>query len=134
MAIEFRRGTEAERLQLSGGSGPYDKPADGEPLWVSNTEKLYIGNGTGGTTGGILIGPITDFSELTSTGHTHGASNITGGTFAGGVSGLTISAGTFYSGNNNLLNVLSQTGHTHNYTAPYTNVVFDRITATTLIM
>jgi len=92
MSFQFRRGLEENRLMLSGGAGPYDKPVDGEPLWVTNTEKLYVGNGTGGTTGGILIGPITTlpYSALTST------------------------------------------GHTHDYVAPYTNVVFDNITATSI--
>lgn len=69
MAIKFRKGLESERIQLSGGT--YNKPDHAEPLWVTDTQKFYIGNGTGGTSGGILIGPISDFSELSNTAHTH---------------------------------------------------------------
>lgn len=100
MAFKFRRGLEVDRLQLSGGT--YDIPPDGEPLWVTNTDKLYVGNGV--THGGVLIGPITDFSELSNTAHTHAYSAIT------------------------------DTAHTHSqYVSQYSSPIFDRITATSIV-
>lgn len=45
--IKIKRGDEADR------SG--ETPAAGEPIWVEDTKKLYIGDGT--TAGGNLIGP-----------------------------------------------------------------------------
>jgi hypothetical protein len=54
MAFKFRRGTSAERLQLSGGT--YGIPPVGEPLWNTDTEVLYMGDGV--TPGG---NPIRSF-------------------------------------------------------------------------
>jgi len=45
MPIQFRRGTDAQRTAVT--------PAAGEPIWVTDTEKLYVGNGS--TAGGIEI-------------------------------------------------------------------------------
>lgn len=47
LTLQFRRGTDAQRLAMT--------PAIGEPLWTTDTKKLYVGDGT--TVGGILIGP-----------------------------------------------------------------------------
>lgn len=51
MAFKTRQGTEAQRLLLSGTS----TPASGEPLWVTDYKKYYMGDGV--TVGGIFIGP-----------------------------------------------------------------------------
>jgi hypothetical protein len=45
MPIQFRRGTDAQRTAVT--------PAAGEPIWVTDTTKLYVGDGT--TAGGIEI-------------------------------------------------------------------------------
>jgi len=45
MAIQLRRGLEADRLSIT--------PASGEPIWTTDTKKLYIGDGV--TAGGILV-------------------------------------------------------------------------------
>jgi hypothetical protein len=45
MPIQFRRGTDAQRTAVT--------PAAGEPVWVTDTTKLYVGDGT--TAGGIEI-------------------------------------------------------------------------------
>ena len=45
MPLQFRRGTDAQRTAVT--------PAAGEPLWVTDTTKLYVGDGT--TAGGIEI-------------------------------------------------------------------------------
>jgi hypothetical protein len=45
MALQLRRGTEAERLLIT--------PASGEPLFTTDTKKFYIGDGS--TPGGVLF-------------------------------------------------------------------------------
>jgi len=45
MAFQFRRGTDAERQSIT--------PKAGEPLFVTDTGKVYVGNGT--TQGGLLV-------------------------------------------------------------------------------
>lgn len=50
MALQIRRGTDAQRLSLSG----VNLPVVGEPLFTTDTKKLYIGDGA--TTGGIALG------------------------------------------------------------------------------
>jgi len=45
MPLRLRRGTDAERLSIT--------PAVGEPIYTTDTKKLYIGDGT--TTGGIEV-------------------------------------------------------------------------------
>jgi len=47
MSFKIRRGTEAERAAMSAGD-----PAQGEPLWITDTSKLWIGDGV--TAGGVL--------------------------------------------------------------------------------
>lgn len=47
MALRLRRGTEAERIIT---------PQQGELLYVTDTKKVYIGDGA--TPGGILVGPV----------------------------------------------------------------------------
>ena len=44
MPLQVRRGTEAQRTFIA---------ADGEPLFVTDTRELYVGDGT--TTGGLLV-------------------------------------------------------------------------------
>ena len=75
MPLQIRRGTEQERQALS------TPLANGEPLWVSDTHQLYVGDGT---TAANLLASITSYS-------------------AGG--SLTISdiKGSVYSANNTLL-------------------------------
>lgn len=54
MALRLRRGTDAERLLIT--------PADGEMIWTTDTQELYVGNGT--TVGGIRItGALNDSPE-----------------------------------------------------------------------
>ena len=50
MALQIRRGTEAQRGSLSG----LNTPAIGEPLYTTDTKKLFIGDGS--TTGGVALG------------------------------------------------------------------------------
>jgi hypothetical protein len=45
--LQFRQGTDAERLVIT--------PASGEPIWTTDTEKFYIGDGS--TVGGDFVGP-----------------------------------------------------------------------------
>jgi hypothetical protein len=46
MAIKLRRGLNSDRITIT--------PESGEPLWTTDTKKLYIGDGT--TVGGNLVG------------------------------------------------------------------------------
>lgn len=46
MALQFRRGTNAERTTIT--------PAQGEPLYTTDTKALYIGDGS--TAGGVAVG------------------------------------------------------------------------------
>jgi len=55
MALRLRRGTEAERIIT---------PEQGELLYVTDTKKVYVGDGA--TPGGILVGPV-DSSVLADT-------------------------------------------------------------------
>ena len=57
MAIRIRRGTEADRQLLTG-----QDPAVGEPIFVTDTNKLYIGKS--GTTGGQIINPDQALNDL----------------------------------------------------------------------
>jgi hypothetical protein len=51
MALRLRRGTDAERAAIT--------PKDGEMIWTTDTNELYVGDGT--TTGGIRItGALND--------------------------------------------------------------------------
>jgi hypothetical protein len=45
--LQFRQGTDVERLLIT--------PASGEPIWTTDTQKFYIGDGT--TVGGDFMGP-----------------------------------------------------------------------------
>lgn len=47
MALRIRRGTDAERQTIV--------PLQGEPIYVTDTNKLYVGDGA--TQGGLLVGP-----------------------------------------------------------------------------
>ena len=66
MPLQFRRGTDAHRTAIT--------PAAGEPVWVTDTTKLYVGDGT--TAGGIEIagsgsgGAPTNLSYLVLTAST----------------------------------------------------------------
>ena len=46
MALQIRRGTEAERQTIT--------PAAGEPIFTTDTKKIYVGDGS--TEGGIEVG------------------------------------------------------------------------------
>lgn len=56
MALQFRRGTEAER------SAAGFIPEQGEPVYVTDTKRLYIGDGD--TAGGNPVGYNNDLSDL----------------------------------------------------------------------
>lgn len=58
MALKIRRGLEAERAALTGSN-----PAAGEPIFVTDTGKLWVGDGV--TTGGIQINPDLSIGNLT---------------------------------------------------------------------
>jgi hypothetical protein len=45
MPIQFRRGTDAQRTAVT--------PAAGEPIWVTDTSELYVGDGA--TPGGVVV-------------------------------------------------------------------------------
>lgn len=47
MALRFRRGSESDR------TNPSFVPEDGEPVWIVDTKRLYMGDGS--TAGGILV-------------------------------------------------------------------------------
>lgn len=51
MALQVRRGTNAQRLQLNGVASPL--PLAGELIYATDTNQLYVGDGS--TTGGTLI-------------------------------------------------------------------------------
>jgi hypothetical protein len=53
MPLQIRRGTETERLAMT------QKLAAGEPLWITTTSKLYIGDGTTATP---TLLPVTGFT------------------------------------------------------------------------
>ena len=57
MALRIRRGTEADRQLLTG-----QYTAVGEPIFVTDTNKLYIGKS--GTTGGQIINPDQALNDL----------------------------------------------------------------------
>ena len=57
MPLRIRRGTEADRQLLTG-----QDPAVGEPIFVTDTNKLYIGKS--GTTGGQIINPDQALNDL----------------------------------------------------------------------
>ena len=46
MALKLRRGTNAGRTAIT--------PAEGEPIFTTDTKQLYIGDGT--TAGGVVVG------------------------------------------------------------------------------
>lgn len=46
MALQFRRGSETNRTSIT--------PASGEPIWITDTQRLYVGDGV--TAGGVLAG------------------------------------------------------------------------------
>lgn len=50
MALKLRRGTSAGRTAIT--------PAEGEPIYTTDTKQLFIGDGT--TAGGVSVGGITD--------------------------------------------------------------------------
>lgn len=56
MALQFRRGTEADRT----ANGFI--PLDGEPVYTTDTKKLYIGDGE--TVGGVAVGSSNDIGEI----------------------------------------------------------------------
>jgi len=59
MALRIRRGTDAERQTIV--------PLQGEPIYVTDTKKIYVGDGA--TQGGVLIGPQSqeDFDVVNDT-------------------------------------------------------------------
>ena len=71
MPLQFRRGTETDVLSIV--------PAEGEPLWTTDTQKLRIGDGT--TSGGIEIGGGGG-------GGAQGAQGVQGATGAQGAQGF----------------------------------------------
>jgi len=77
MEFYFATGTNLQRTYLSGDT--YPVPRVGKGMWTTDTKQLYVGDGT--TNGGILVGPISDFSELSNTAHTHLPSEIAAGHF-----------------------------------------------------
>jgi hypothetical protein len=74
--LQFRQGLESERLLVT--------PATGEPIWITDTKRLFIGDGS--TVGGIGV---------SMSGHTHLTSDITN--FNSGVSGLITGSGNYIS-------------------------------------
>jgi len=58
MAFQFRRGTDAERQSIT--------PKAGEPLFVTDTGKVYVGNGT--AQGGLLVSAAVSDDDSPSLG------------------------------------------------------------------
>lgn len=58
MAFQFRRGTDAERQSIT--------PKAGEPLFVTDTGKVFVGNGT--TQGGLLVSAAVSDDDSPSLG------------------------------------------------------------------
>ena len=57
MPLQFRRGTDAQRTTIT--------PAVGEPIWTTNTNRLYVGDGT--TVGGVPVEiPLPNTGTFTS--------------------------------------------------------------------
>jgi hypothetical protein len=89
MALQFRRGTNAERLTIT--------PAEGEPIWTTDTNQLYVGNSV--TPGGVFItgvgptGPQGPQGNAGPTGPTGDASTVPGPTGPQGDIGPTGDAG-----------------------------------------
>ena len=54
MALKLRRGTEANRTSIT--------PAEGELIYITDTKKLYSGDGT--TAGGVIDLLSTDCAQL----------------------------------------------------------------------
>ena len=77
MPLQFRRGLAADRTSIT--------PSDGEPIWLTDSKLLYIGDGS--TAGGIAVGT--------------GTGTVTSVALSGGTTGLTVtgspitSSGTF---------------------------------------
>ena len=55
MALQLRRGTNTNRLTIT--------PAQGEPIYNTDTKTLYIGDGV--TAGGNPVSPVTNVNGLT---------------------------------------------------------------------
>jgi hypothetical protein len=53
MSLQFRRGTSANRTSIT--------PAQGEPIFTTDTKQLYVGDGT--TAGGVSVGGVSDGSK-----------------------------------------------------------------------
>ena len=49
MTLKIRRGTNTERMALTGA----DAPGVGEPIWTTDTKTLYVGDGS--TAGGVAV-------------------------------------------------------------------------------
>ena len=76
MALQFRRGTDAERTTIT--------PAEGEPIWTTDTNQLYIGNAI--TAGGVFV-TGTGPTGPTGPAGTTGATGPTGNTGPTGPAG-----------------------------------------------
>lgn len=76
MPLQIRRGTNDERIQMN------QPLAAGEPLYVTDTQRLYIGNGT--TIGGIAVTGYTNEDAIDAIGAALVAGNHTGITFTYG--------------------------------------------------
>ena len=53
ISVQVRRGTEAQRQTMDGGTGNPDPPAVGELIYTTDDKLLYVGDGT--TTGGNIV-------------------------------------------------------------------------------
>lgn len=60
MPLRIRRGTNADRTTIT--------PVQGEPIYTTDTKKLYVGDGT--TAGGVVIGGAltVDTQDFTASG------------------------------------------------------------------
>ena len=56
MALQFRRGTASERSDAN------FVPVIAEPIYETDTNKLYIGDGS--TAGGVLVGGVLKIDEV----------------------------------------------------------------------
>ena len=96
--LQFRQGTDAERLLII--------PASGEPIWTTDSQKFYIGDGT--TVGGDLVnlydrGVGTNSVLVSNSGCEAIGSNSA---VLGGINNLTRSNNSFIGGGNNNVTAL----------------------------
>jgi hypothetical protein len=131
--LQFRQGTDAERLLIT--------PASGEPIWTTDTQKFYIGDGS--TVGGDFFGPgpYLPGSGVDSVVVSNSGCEAIGNqsVVLGGINNLALSSKSFIGGGTN--NVAAQKARRANNITSSTDTItvldataadFDNVTANAL--